>query len=125
LIGICLAFLTGSTFTAGAAINCEFQRLRQTHEILAFCGEEIDAASEARYVQLTKEFEARSLPEPAPWDGVDKIHGRLAQTAKEQVCKATELSSLKREFLEHVSEAGMAPLRNLLSQPRNPREGDC
>lgn len=128
LIGICLVFLAGSTCASNAAINCEFQRLKQVHETLVFCSEQIDLASEARYAELTKEFQSFFSPDvnskPA-WDSIEEIRKRLVQEGKDRVCKDPGLSASRRDFFQYVSEAGMARVKNLLSQPRNRTGGDC
>lgn len=96
------------------AVNCEFQRLKQTRELLVFCGEAIDPEKEARYAQLTMEFEAyfRSVPravdsKPA-WDSIEEIRKRLVNEGKDRVCKDPGLFLARHDFLQFVSEAGMA-----------------
>src|SRR5450631_3453456 len=48
------------------AISCEFGMLSYAHEILIYCGEQIDPVSESRYAQLFRKFSDFDLANRQP-----------------------------------------------------------
>ena len=113
----------------GMSVRCQFGLLKQAHETLVFCGEQIDPASEARFERLSKEFQSfvdsNQDSKKVADDSVEEIRRRLRQKGRDQVCKDPDYSLLRRLFFHNVSDAGMDELSNLLSHPQDPSEGDC
>ena len=129
-IGIAwLVALMGNAHANNMAVKCELALLRQAHETLIYCGEQIDPASEARYDKLTKDFLyfiATNRDSKPGWDdSVEEIRRRLSQMDRDRVCKALDYPLLRQTFSYAVSDAGIAEVGNLLSRPRDPSEGDC
>jgi hypothetical protein len=111
------------------SISCEFSLLKQAHETLVYCGQRLDPLSAARYDKLFKEFSSFIITNRNPNtkydEDLDEMRMRLLQEGQARVCKGPDYDLLRRAFGRYVSDAGMAEIKNLLSHPRDPLEGDC
>ncbi len=124
----CLISWVADAHANNMAIDCEFALLKQARESLVFCGEPIDALSEARYEKLMRDFTS-FVAANGNLDGysgsLEQIRRRLHQDGRDRVCKDPGYQLLRQTFFRSVSDVGMAEVSNLLSRPRNPSEGDC
>jgi hypothetical protein len=111
------------------AVKCEFSLLKQAHETIVYCGEQIDPAMEARYNKLSKDFLsfiATNQDSKPRWnESVEEIRRNLLQEDRDRVCKGPDYALFRRSFFLYVSDVGMTAVSNLLSHPRDPSEGDC
>jgi hypothetical protein len=111
------------------AVECEFSLLKQAHETLIYCGEQIDPVIEARYNELSKSFlsfiATNQDSKPGSDDSVEEIRRDLLREDRDRVCKGPDYALLRRSFFRSVSDVGMTEVGNLLSHPRDPSEGDC
>jgi len=124
-----LVALAGNANAENMSVNCEFGLLKQAHETLVFCGEQIDPASEARYDKLKNEFSsfiaANIDSKKASDDSVEDIRRRLLQNGRERACKDRGYPLLRRAFFHYTSDIGMDGVSNLLNRARDPSEGGC
>src|SRR5450631_3566419 len=115
------------------AISCEFGMLSYAHEILIYCGEQIDPVSESRYAQLFRKFSDFDLANrqpPKPSESFEsyeaqEVQKRLRKLGPDAVCKDPDYPELRRVFFRYVSDEGVTAVQKLLSVPRNPNQGDC
>jgi hypothetical protein len=126
---VLLVASSGPLRAADASVACQFGIVTAAHEILVFCGETIDAVSESRYQQLTRDFsqfmaanETSNKPRAA-FNLTDQ--DSLSQLGKDRICAEREYPMFRLFFEHHVSDEGMAAIARLLSVPKDPFEGDC
>jgi hypothetical protein len=111
------------------SIKCEFSLLKETHEMLAYCGEKIDQVTEQRYDEISKRFTsfiaANHASKPGLDHSVEEIRRRLQREDRDHVCKGSDYELARRVFFAYVSDSKMAAVNALLSRPRDPSEGEC
>jgi hypothetical protein len=129
--GLLVMWTSSTPSLAAAAISCEFELLKVAHERLRFCGEQIDARSEQRYIRLRYQF-ARFIRENQIRDGrksysqdEKQIRQKLQNETTARVCSDPDHPALRQMFYRYVSEEGMAAVRELLKNPKDPDDGDC
>ena len=131
-----ISLVTPSAHAGSASIACEYGLLREAHEILLFCGEQIDEQNERRYQKLVGDLSSfiaangktsNHLASSAINESTEEIRNHLIREGQDRVCRSSDvpLALLRQSFLRTVSDVGVDELKKLLSRPQDPFEGDC
>jgi hypothetical protein len=126
-----LALVAGQAAASELSLGCIYMALTETHELILFCGDQIDSQSEANYAALRADL-GKFINENAREDR-HKIGGKQEREARERLesdnnrhhyCGDT-YPTVKKIFYDLVRVESMDAIRKRLESPSDPAEGDC
>jgi hypothetical protein len=126
-----LALVAGPAAASELSLGCIYMMLTETHEVILYCGDQIDGQSEANYAALRADL-AKFINENARIDR-DKIGGKheidfrkfMERDGNRNYYCGESYPGAKKFFYDLVRVESMNEIRKRLESPSDPAEGDC